>query len=449
MYGKPRRLLLDPSASAAEEARIAEAAREQTLQISRPLLMVAGAVAVLWWPLDWLLYADEPEVLRWFAVWRGAVVLLCGLFLAFGYRIEALRRHHAAVATALGAAIAFVIAACLGEVGPMQRPFFASLYLAPLMSFGFLVPLQTRLLGTSIIAAATFAGFFGLHPAWRESGDFGTALGLMAFSGVLAVSAGHANYLRFRHGQRQAMQLEHHAEALDALSHSLAERVQERTAELRSLAIRMQDLLETERREIAGELHDDLGQQLYGMRMELDLARLGGDDDPRLARLEELVESMQASARSILARLRPRILDDLGLVAALQWLVEDMGRRTSVRLRFETALEHAPVDDAVATAAFRAVQEALTNALRHAQASSVTVRLDREADALTLSVVDDGVGLPPPPARRRSALGLIGMRERAETLGGQLALETPSAGGTCVRLSLPLLADASTSLEGA
>ncbi len=433
--------LLPRSKSPGEEARIARVANEETLRMSRPLMLVACAVALLWWPLDLALYADRPEVVRWFALWRGAVVVIGLLFVGLGYRSAWARRHHAACATAVGATLAFIIAGCLGALGGMGQPWFASLYLAPLMGFPFLVRLPTRLAGTAAIAAAAFAGFFGLHPGHVADPGLGTAVGLMAFSAVIAASAGHANYLRFRQSQRQAVLLERHADELETLSESLAARVAESTRELRELATHMQDLLETERGAIAGELHDDLGQLLYGMHMELDLAQLdhseGRDVAESLTRLAGLVEATLQSARSILSRLRPRILDDLGLVAALEWLVADTRRRAPVPVSFAAAPPGLTVADDVGTAVFRIVQEALTNALRHADAAQVQVHLSHCGDTLTVRVVDDGKGLPPPEARRQGALGLVGIRERAASLGGRLELQLPASGGTCVQVTLP------------
>ena len=175
--------------------------------------------------------------------------------------------------------------------------------------------------------------------------------------------------------------------------------------------------------------------------MELDLAERvrarGGDLCAEHQRLGELVDATLASTRSILSHLRPRILDDFGLVEALDWLASDTGRRSGLEVSFHAEPEAFDVAPDVATGVFRIVQESLTNVLRHARARRVRVGLALGEGALVATVADDGVGLPPEAARRSASMGLLGMRERAKALGGTFELSSPPQGGALVTVRLP------------
>ena len=197
---------------------------------------------------------------------------------------------------------------------------------------------------------------------------------------------------------------------------------------------------EADRHRVARELHDELGQGLSALKLELSACV----DDTLPARHRERVHSMLkrmdeivAAVRRIAVDLRPQMLDDLGLGAAVEWLVQDFARRAG--LRCETHIDDVGVlGDSVATALYRMVQEALTNVLRHAQATDVAVELCLRDGRVRLSVRDNGVGLQDERMPRDSQFGLLGMQERADMLGGQLQLTSTQGGGTCVCMELPL-----------
>jgi signal transduction histidine kinase len=428
-----------------EEVRIAETARRQTLRLVKPLILVACTVGLLWWPFDLLLYS--PDVVRVFAFWRAIVLVYCVAYYATCERWSFARRYPALYATAAGAAVTFVVAASLGTLGTLLKPWFASLLLTPVMSFPFLVTPRVRLAGTSVVAAAALLGFFGFSNADRGPADVGTATGLMAFSVAVSTFAGHAIYHLFRISVLQAESLARRSEELEMLSSRLTETVEARTAELRALTAYVESLRETERATIARDLHDELGQLLTGMRMELDMAeraRSRGDDlQPRHQNLVRLLDATLASTRSILAHLRPRILDDFGLVPALDWLVTDAHTRSGLEIQFSADPEDLDVRGDTATSVFRILQESLTNALRHSGARTIHMRIRREPGELLGSVTDDGIGLPPPSARRPFSGGLLGMRERAASLGGTLDIAAPPEGGTRVSVRLPFSPEAS------
>ena len=220
------------------------------------------------------------------------------------------------------------------------------------------------------------------------------------------------------------------------------------TRESQARADRTLELLETERMRIARELHDETGQLVQGMRLELDLMQArseptGGSptDLESRARLTALVERLSASVRHVLDGLRPRVLDDLGLAAAIDELAVELRGRGSLRVYREIDESIEAVLPSIGIAIYRVAQEALTNVAKHANASSVWISLQRrDAETLVLEIDDDGQGLmeTETAAALRRGHGLPGMRERADGIGARLTLERIPEGRTRLRLIAPL-----------
>ncbi len=213
--------------------------------------------------------------------------------------------------------------------------------------------------------------------------------------------------------------------------------------QLRRLAERATSGREAERAEMANELHDELGQALTALKLELRAWSL--EPPPSEEALKERVDEAVAriettldSVRSLASRLRPPLLDSLGLAAAIELHVRDFSRRTSLPCEFPLAVEDVEPSPQRDIAVFRILQEALTNAARHAGASRVTVTLARRGAELLLEVCDDGCGIEPGALAAASNLGIAGMRERALAAGGRLELGPLPEGGTAVRLWVPL-----------
>jgi len=213
-------------------------------------------------------------------------------------------------------------------------------------------------------------------------------------------------------------------------------------AELKRLASHLQDMREDERRRIARELHDELGGLLTAIKMDVALARRGRTSGPQetsqlLGRAEAVVDQSIGLIRRIVGDLRPQILDDLGLVPALEWLVAEFRQRTGVSCRLEAAAEEPPIPKEVATALFRIVQEALTNIARHAGAGRVGVALRRAGGALSVEVTDDGRGISGEQAADPGSFGLAGIRERAAHFGGRADIRGQAGRGTTVYVEIP------------
>jgi PAS domain S-box-containing protein len=213
-------------------------------------------------------------------------------------------------------------------------------------------------------------------------------------------------------------------------------------ARLQDLTARLIDVREHERAAIARELHDELGQALT--RLNIDLSWLTDQLPSRLqtrrvAAMLPLVDRMLGTVQHLSSLLRPAILDDLGLEAALEWQAQEFQQWNGCRCRLSLAIGPLAPDRDRDTAVFRIFQEALTNVARHARAKSVRIAgaVD-EADELVLEVEDDGVGIPEPELTSNRALGLLGMRERARGVGGSVEFRRGSRRGTLIRLRVPI-----------
>jgi signal transduction histidine kinase len=199
---------------------------------------------------------------------------------------------------------------------------------------------------------------------------------------------------------------------------------------------------ENERTLLARELHDELGQLLTALQMDCTWMRdrLDGRDPKaadRALTMCNLIDRTIDEVRSLAVRLRPGVLDRLGLVDALEWFTSDFERRTGITCIFEH--HQVPgIQDRVATAAYRIAQEALTNVVRHSQAGCVNVVLQGQNGTLSLAVTDNGQGFNPSGLSEREGLGLLGMRERASLVGGELEVDSGIGQGTRVYFQVPL-----------
>lgn len=232
----------------------------------------------------------------------------------------------------------------------------------------------------------------------------------------------------------------------DITDRKVAEReLIESRAQLRELSAYLQTVREAERSRISRELHDELGQTLTALRLGLDsVQRLLVPGQERLAarlqRLRELADVTVASVQTIAAELRPVILDDLGLAPAVEWLIDGLHDRAGAAIRSSIEIDDAGYDPEVRTAIFRILQESLTNACRHARARNIRIALREANGCVELVISDDGKGMARERAGRgkRRSLGLLGMRERATMVGGQLAISSEAGRGTTISLRIPL-----------
>jgi PAS domain S-box-containing protein len=217
------------------------------------------------------------------------------------------------------------------------------------------------------------------------------------------------------------------------------EALQKSRDQLRALAARVQNVREEERTRVAREIHDELGQALTAIK--IDLSSLSHDLPAEKIRQSEsilkLVDETIQSMRRISTELRPPILDAVGLVAAVEWAAGEFAARTGIKCKLDLPQDDVVIDEERATALFRIFQETLTNVARHANASEVSVRLADEDDNLTLEVRDNGTGVSEERLAAGTSLGILGMRERALLLGGEFIIAGTLGAGTTVRVRIP------------
>lgn len=222
------------------------------------------------------------------------------------------------------------------------------------------------------------------------------------------------------------------------------ERLRESHEQLRALSVYLQSVREEERTRIAREVHDELGQALTGLKLDLALVsnRLPRSQRLLLDKLETMaghIDETIQSIRRIATELRPGILDDLGLIAALEWQANEFQSRTGIVCQVTSTLQDTQLDADLNTAFFRIFQETLTNIMRHANATRVEVNSTQEGGRFILTVRDNGRGILPGEARDRRSIGLLGMEERAALLGGEFEITGEPGRGTTVTVRIPLV----------
>lgn len=259
---------------------------------------------------------------------------------------------------------------------------------------------------------------------------------LTAFSIALLLFVGVLAWREFKRREQR------HASMLDE-RRRLDAAVEQRTAELSELSSHLQQVSEAEKSKLARDIHDELGSILVAAKMDIAWAhgRVKAVDRAAAKKLDGVlgvIDQAIAIKRRITEELRPTLLDNLGLGAAIQWHVGEVCGRA--RLVHEVTLpdEDLPLPDKVAVALFRVVQEALTNTVRYARARKVTVALSRGAAGVALVFADDGIGLPPPAERRRQSHGILGMQQRVRALRGELVIKSKPGSGTVIEVFIPL-----------
>lgn len=237
--------------------------------------------------------------------------------------------------------------------------------------------------------------------------------------------------------------------AEDITEHKLAEeKIKATSTQLRALSAHLQSAREEEGRRIARELHDELGGALTSLKWDLEglVKAISDSRDPsrlpalreKIAGMVNLSETTISAVRRISSELRPSILDDLGLVEAIKWQAKEFETRTGIAVHYDRLGDEPPLNPQQTTAVFRILQEALTNILRHAQATKVRIQMKQEESELILTIADNGRGMTEDEAEGIHSLGLLGMRERAHLIGGTLCFAGSAGSGTVITLRIPV-----------
>ncbi len=221
------------------------------------------------------------------------------------------------------------------------------------------------------------------------------------------------------------------------------ESLQKSNDALRDLASHLETIRENERIHMAREIHDELGQQLTGLKMDIAWLniKIKSDDEAIKEKMKDaisLIDKTVITVRRIATELRPSILDDLGLIAAMEWQSEEFEKRSEIKSIFTSNVSQIQVSADVATAVFRIFQESLTNVLRHSQATEVISFLRMEKDIITLFIEDNGIGFKDNDIKNKKTLGLLGMKERIQLINGKYEINGNAGKGTSVIITVPL-----------
>lgn len=397
------------------------------------LLLVAGTTLIntLFWFTDATVFSELPDVLEQYAFWRP-VLIAEGI--VFGLALYVLRRPSPLLIFLGFAAAVATLSMAFSRSGPPSTPFVQFLHLVPLATIAFSGPLPLRLLTVVSLGVIQMGTYFAFTPGHLEDPYAATTIAFHGFALAMGVVAGwradafrRTNFLLTRR--------------LAETNETLESRVRQRTDELRRLVTRAEAMRERERADIARDLHDELGQELTALRLALDVTRRRWARDPttvgaNLDLVATLLERTRQSTRALARELRPQVLDDLGLGPALVWLAGRAEDRSGIAFSLNIDDRLPAMSPETATSAYRIAQEALSNALRHAQATRLSLTLTASDERLELLVADDGRGFD--QATTGHGLGIVGMRERAESVGGRLVIGPGRAGGTEVRAFIPL-----------
>jgi signal transduction histidine kinase len=226
------------------------------------------------------------------------------------------------------------------------------------------------------------------------------------------------------------------------------ERLRATSEQLRALSARLQSAREEEGTRIAREIHDELGSMLTGLKWDIEeisrlLSSQPGQSQLAVMRqkvraLIKLTDMSVSTLRRIASELRPSVLDDLGLGAAIEWQAQQFQARTGIVCHCDCSLERVELTEEQSTAVFRILQEALTNVLRHAQATKVDIKISKEKGHFVLSVSDNGKGITESEKTEQQSLGILGMRERAHLIGGEIKIKGVDGKGTVVIVRVPI-----------
>lgn len=418
--------------AAADQAAFLDHSAARLDHHGRVVALVCLVFTLVWWPFDPLIYGATLEALLPPATWRLAVCAFSGLYLLLP-RPAAVRRRIFWLLTVMLMASMFALGYASALMGGLDRPWIHLGYMVLYAPLLFPLALPRRAAMNVLQAIGWLAGVFVANPRDLASPYLPMTLSFTVCVVLASLGLGHFLYLLGRENFLQARALARSAALLE-------DRVTAKTREIRQLLAHLERAREDERKHISRELHDELGQELAALRYALAYTRERFRREPtaidkNLGELDALLARTTRSVRGLVSQLRPVALDDLGLRAAFEWLIQRASASAGIRCEFTCTGDDAGLPGDLVVATFRVFQEALTNVLRHAEATRVEVALQIGDTTVDLRVRDDGVGFD--PAASRSGLGVLGMHERALALGAEIRLTSSPGAGTELACTFP------------
>jgi signal transduction histidine kinase len=422
----------------AREALFRDYARRLTITGLRVMAVVMFVLTVLAWPTDWLIFESGSHAMQAIFSWRLWVIGSS----VFGFLMLSASRFFSS--RPFCAALIFVgvpIAASgylMGSIGGAASPSTYGIYTIPLLTVLLVARLPVRIAVTTLFVVAYHVAYYAANPAHFGDSSSGTLIVWSCASAIAAIAAGHEVYLLLYANffQRQK---------LDTFSTELKIQVAEQTAEIREMATGLSTVQEQERARIARDLHDELGQKLVGLAMELQWVKkkLVVQIEPSapasqgLQRALEQVDGIHSSIDDILNALRPRALTELGLDSALSKMVQEVAEKNGFKAVVEIEINLEALSETASVVLFRIVQELVTNVARHAQATRAVVVISSAGDGILLSVSDDGVGFQVHATGEKGRMGLVGIVERSHLLGGTCEIDSNPGTGTRITILFP------------
>ncbi|HEX3101577.1 MAG TPA: sensor histidine kinase [Pyrinomonadaceae bacterium] len=320
----------------------------------------------------------------------------------------------------------FIVALALGLTEAIwlivDRPISSPLFLGAIVLSAWLCGFRSGVFAAVI--SAFIIDYYFVQPIYHFTGDFDEVARLLVF-------AAEGTFICW----------------LVEVRRTAVEEIKSTGEKLRALTVRQQTLRETEQKRIALEIHDELGQALTGLKMDVHWLNRTIEEQPgdipkrllseKLSELLRLIDTTVSSVRRIATDIRPSVLDDFGLIAAIEWQAKEFERKSGVECVFSSDSDSLNLDSDANTAVFRIFQEALTNVTRHSQASTVHVKIGTADQSVRMSVEDDGVGIDLGTLEHPHSLGILGMQERARLIGATLDIFNGANGGTSIGLTIP------------
>jgi signal transduction histidine kinase len=390
------------------------------------------------WPTDLLVFPPGTPGLRAIFIWRICLVAACVVTLVLLKSSPFFRAHPFHLAMVSINLPVFASGWLMGKIGGPEAATTCGVYTAPLLTVLLVVELRPRIAATVSIIVAYFLGLVASRPAIISESGFAAIVVWTVASAITAVIVGHVTYILLRANFRQRR-------ALDRMASQLKTLVGEQSTEIRTLASRISFLQEEERARIAHELHDDLGQTLVSVGMQLEWVQgLSGRTPPDVEKIDSGIRSLRAmvdelhdSLDRVLATLRPRTLETLGFDLAVTRLAQDLGRQNGFAAEVEIGVDTDDFSPAASVVIFRIIQQALTNISRHARAGRAGISLSLEEGSVVLRIVDDGVGFDPSAVEGKGRMGLMGIRERSLLLKGDCRIESAPGKGCRIVIAFP------------
>ena len=411
---------------------------------------VAGCItfvlgAVLFWPTDWWVFADDPTTFAAFQTMRLGLTIVGVASVASVYLVPALKHVPFLVCLFGGTGMFTTAAYNLARLGGLDSVWFYGVLLIPFVTNVFVLYAWQNILMNSTFVLGWLAAYFLPHPEYLNHPFVSSICIFLAFMvfivnvvvGHMHFSVSRSNYIQTLRHKRDVEQREQLLGEINTYRAQLEALVAERTEQVRHLATNLQTVQESERRALAREVHDQLGQWLTGLDLELQTVA-GNPGKANLDRATEIVGQLKASAREVINLLRPDILDRHGLRAALVAMLDTIEQLKGIRSTLVFDVDDEQLDPNVQTALYRIVQEATTNIVRHSGASTIHITFRPQNEELVLIVADNGQGFD--STRRESRLsggaGLPGIEERVRLLQGQCTIRSEIGGGTTMEVRI-------------